>query len=148
MKNILAFALCVSALSFTTWQPDFQKARKLAKENHQLILLNFSGSDWCGPCIRMKKEIFESAVLSSFADSNLVLVNADFPRSKKHQLSKEQQEQNNKLAETYNPSGKFPYTLLLDEEGKVLKSWDGLPDENDIVFTSTIKKIMDARNQH
>ncbi len=148
MKHILAFAFCVGALSFTTWQPDFQKAQKQAKENHQLILLNFSGSDWCGPCIRMKKEIFESAFFSSFADSNLVLVNADFPRSKKHQLPKEQQEQNNKLAEKYNPSGKFPFTLLLDEEGKVLKSWDGLPDENDIVFASTIKKIMDARDQH
>ncbi len=147
MKNFLALALCVAALSFTTWQPDFQKARKQAKQNHQLILLNFSGSDWCGPCIRMKKEIFESPVFSSFADSNLVLVNADFPRSKKHQLGKAQQEQNDKLAEIYNPSGKFPLTLLVDEEGKVLKSWDGLPDENDIVFTSTIKKIMDARHQ-
>jgi thioredoxin-related protein len=147
MKNILALIFCVAALSFTTWQPDFQKAKQQAKNKHQLIILNFSGSDWCGPCMRMKKEIFEDETFSSFADSNLVLVNADFPRSKKHQLAKEQQEQNDILAEKFNPSGKFPYTILLDEEGKILKSWDGLPDEDGIAFTNSIKKIMDARHQ-
>jgi thioredoxin-related protein len=145
MKNVLALIFCIAALSFTTWQPDFQKAKLQAKQQHQLILLNFSGSDWCGPCIRMKKEIFETEGFSSFADDNLVLVNADFPRSKKHQLTKEQQKQNDVLAEKYNPSGKFPLTVLLDEEGKVLKSWDGLPDEDATAFTNSIKKLMDAR---
>jgi thioredoxin-related protein len=147
MKNILALIFCVAALSFTNWQPDFQKAKQQAKNKHQLIILNFSGSDWCGPCMRMKREIFEDVTFSSFADSNLVLVNADFPRSKKHQLAKEQQEQNDILAEKFNPSGKFPYTILLDEEGKILKSWDGLPDEDGIAFTNSIKKIMDGRHQ-
>jgi thioredoxin-related protein len=145
MKNVLALIFCIAALSFTTWQPDFQKAKLQAKQQHQLILLNFSGSDWCGPCIRMKKEIFGTEGFSSFADHNLVLVNADFPRSKKHQLSKQQQKQNDVLAEKYNPSGKFPLTVLLDEEGKVLKSWDGLPDEDATAFTNSIKKLMDAR---
>ena len=147
MKNILALIACIIALSFTTWQPDFNKAKQLAKAKHQLILLNFSGSDWCGPCIMLRNKIFASPVFSEMADSNLVLVNADFPRKKKNQLSKEIADQNDDLAEQYNPSGKFPFTLLLDENGKVLRTWDGLPDESAEKFTQNIKTIVDARPQ-
>lgn len=147
MKNVLALIVCVTALSFTTWQQDFNKARQIAKAKHQMILLNFSGSDWCGPCIMMKDKIFSSQVFSEMADSNLVLVNADFPRKKKNQLSKEITDQNDELAEQYNPMGKFPYTLLLDENGKVLRSWDGLPVEGAEKFTQSIKNIIDARTQ-
>jgi thioredoxin-related protein len=146
MKNVIALIACVAALSFTTWQPDFNKARQEAKANHQLILLNFSGSDWCGPCMMMRKNFFESQVFSEMADSNLVMVNADFPRKKKNQLNKEIADQNDELAEQYNPSGKFPYTILLDENGKVLKAWDGLPEESPEKFTKSIKNIIDARS--
>jgi thioredoxin-related protein len=100
-------------------------ATNAAKEEHKYILLNFSGSDWCAPCIKLKKEVFESEQFSTLAENKLVLVRADFPRSKKNQLSKAQVQHNEALAEKYNPDGKFPYTLLLDEEGKVLKAWDG-----------------------
>ena len=147
MKNIVVLLACFAAMSFSTWEPDFNKAKQIAKANHQLILLNFSGSDWCGPCIMMKKEIFGSVVFSELADSNLVLVNADFPRKKKNQLSKEIADQNDELAEQYNPSGKFPYTVLLDENGKVLKSWDGFPELGAEKFTKSIKNIIDARHQ-
>ncbi|MBS1733393.1 MAG: thioredoxin family protein, partial [Bacteroidetes bacterium] len=73
-------------MSFTIWQPDFETAKKLAKEKHQLILLNFSGSDWCGPCIRMHREIFGNDEFIKMADSSLIMVNADFPRMKKNKL--------------------------------------------------------------
>jgi len=144
MKKIFILAASIICMSFAVWQTDFEKAKQVAKEKHQLILLNFSGSDWCGPCIRMKKEIFEDEQFSKMADSKLVLVNADFPRNKKNQLKKEIKKQNEALADKYNPQGKFPFTLLLDADGSVIRSWDGMPDEPAAVFSEKIKKICDA----
>ena len=144
MKSLLIALPVLFAMAI--WQPDFETAQKNAVEKHQLILLNFSGSDWCGPCIRMHKEIFNSPAFSAYADACLELVNADFPRNKKNQLSKAIQKQNEALADKYNPEGKFPLTLLLDAKGKVIKTWDGLPDENAEQFTSIVKKLCDAAN--
>jgi thioredoxin-related protein len=131
-------------MSFTIWQPDFEAAKKTAKQKHQLILLNFSGSDWCIPCIRMRREIFDSDQFSKMADTSLVLVNADFPRSKKHQLAENLKNQNEALAEKYNPEGKFPFTLLLDANGKVIKVWDGLPAQTAEQFAQAVKTICDG----
>ncbi len=148
MKKLLFLVGCIASLSFTNWQPDFDKALSLAKEKHQLILLNFSGSDWCGPCIRMHREIFADETFSAMADSNLVMVNADFPRNKKNQLDKQRQKSNDALAEKYNRNGKFPFTLLLDADGKVLQTWDGLPEENAATFANIIKTQIDAYAKH
>lgn len=127
------------------WETDFDKAIDKAKHEHKLVLINFSGSDWCIPCIKMNKEIFESRTFTNFADSNLVLVDADFPRLKKHQLSKEQQKQYDKLADKYNQEGAFPYTLLLDENKKIIGDWKGYPNLNALEFVNAIKKYQDAR---
>jgi len=69
------------------------------------------------------------------------LVRANFQRKKKNQLSKEQIKLNESLAEVYNKDGKFPYTVLVDENGKVLKSWDGFPEESAQAFVSEIDKL-------
>lgn len=131
----------------TGWQTNFETAKKMAKEQDKLILLNFSGSDWCGPCIRMHREIFGNDEFSRVADSTLIMVNADFPRDKKHQLSKEQKAHNEALADQYNPSGKFPFTLLLDAEGKIIRSWEGLPSQSAVEFSTEIKQLYAFRNQ-
>lgn len=144
MKNIFAGFICILLVTVGHWQPDFPTARKLAKERHQLILLNFSGSDWCIPCIRMRKEIFDNKAFLQMTDTTLVMYNADFPRSKKNALSKELKKQNESLAEKYNPEGKFPFTLLVDDEGKIIKSWEGYPDQSPEEFTQTIKQFCDA----
>jgi len=102
---------------------------KAAKE-HKLVLVNFSGSDWYGPCIQLRKQILESGAFENYAADHLVLVRADFPRQKKNQLAREQTKLNEELADKYNADGKFPYTLLLNEQGKVLKVWDGFPGES------------------
>ena len=117
--------LSICCLSFINWHHNLEEARQLAKKEHKYILLNFSGSDWCGPCIRLHKEVFGSELFSKYAEDNLVMVNADFPRLKKNQLSAEQQKINNDLADRYNSHGIFPLTLLLNEDGKVLAQWDG-----------------------
>lgn len=140
MKFIFLILLTGMGLSLTGWQTDFETAKKIAKEKDRLILLNFSGSDWCGPCIRLRKEIFDGNAFSKLADSSLVLVNADFPRNKKNQLSKEQQKHNETLADQYNPQGKFPFTLLLTAEGKVIRSWDGFPADSN-QFLEQVKTL-------
>jgi thioredoxin-related protein len=123
------------------WTGNFSEAQKQAKVTHKQILINFSGSDWCGPCIRLRKEILESESFEQYAATNLLLVRADFPRQKKNQLPKEQIKLNESLAEVYNKDGKFPYTVLVDENGKVLKSWDGFPEESPQAFVSEIDKL-------
>jgi thioredoxin-related protein len=146
MKTIL-FVLFNSLLfSNGAWETDFDKARRSAQSEHKLILLNFSGSDWCGPCIRMHTDIFESSSFTQYADEHLVLVNADFPRLKKHALSKDQQLKNDQLAEKYDKDGIFPLTVLLNADGKVLKEWQGLPPISAEAFTAQVKAAVDGSN--
>ncbi|OMP75580.1 MULTISPECIES: thioredoxin family protein [unclassified Chitinophaga] len=144
MKVLLIALSCLWTFTTPVWETDFEKARQTAVNNHHLILLNFSGSDWCGPCIRLKNEFFNNTAFLTFADQQLVLLNADFPRSKKNQLSKEQQKRNDSLADKYNPEGHFPYTLLLDENGKVLKTWEGIPNTTPEGFVDQLKNTFHA----
>jgi thioredoxin-related protein len=123
--KIILFSFLVMMLGTVEWLDSLDAAKEIAAREDKLILLNFSGSDWCGPCIKMIKEVFENEAFLSIASNELVLVRADFPRSKKNKLPIEQQKRNDALAEKYNPLGKFPYTVLLDATGKVLKAWDG-----------------------
>lgn len=148
MKFLTAFLITVflAPPSFIIWSTNFEKAQTEAAISKKLILLNFCGSDWCIPCIKMKKEIFESSEFENFAPDNLVLVKADFPRLKKNQLDKQQTKQNEDLAARYNPQGAFPFTVLLDAKGHVLKSWDGLYKKTPEEFTGEINKIAHDNN--
>jgi len=128
----------------TQWEPDFENAKKIATEKHELILLNFSGSDWCGPCIVLRKDYIDSDTFQNMAKENLVLVNADFPRKKKNQLPEDQVKRNEALAEKYNKEGQFPLTLLLDANGKVLKTYVGKPEISVGKWTEEIKSICTA----
>ncbi len=145
MKTLIVI-LFTTILSPITWLGNFQEAKTEAAKSHKLIVINFSGSDWCGPCIRLRKEILESATFESYAADHLVLVRADFPRQKKNQLDQSQIKLNEALADQYNNEGKFPYTLLVDENGKILKKWDGFPDVSPAQFVEEIKSIADARH--
>jgi thioredoxin-related protein len=137
--KLLAICLITIFSANVTWLGDLSIAKSEATEKHRLILINFSGSDWCGPCILLRKEILGSQTFEDYASEHLVLVRADFPREKKNQLSKEQVKLNEALADQYNPEGKFPFTLLVNEKGKVLKTWDGFPNETPEQFVSDIK---------
>jgi thioredoxin-related protein len=139
--KLLAIYLTMIFSASISWLGDFNTAKTEAAQNHKLILINFSGSDWCGPCIRLRKEILESATFENYAADHLVLVRADFPRQKKNQLPKDQVKLNEALADQYNPDGKFPFTLLVDEHGKVLRTWDGFPNETPDQFVSDINSV-------
>jgi len=129
--------LCL--LSAPEWHHNLEEAEQMAQKSHRHILLTFSGSDWCGPCIRLHHEIFESSVFEQMADTELILVQADFPRMKKNKLTAAQQSLNNAAADHYNSEGKFPYTLLLDGHGKVLRVWDGFPATTANDFTEDVR---------
>ncbi len=122
-KNILVGLLIFVGVLTTNaqeWLTDFNEAQKVALENSKPIVLVFSGSDWCAPCIKLEKQVLDTKEFQEYANENYVLVKADFPRRRKNQLSEALQAQNNKLAETYNKSGGFPLVVVLDETGKKL----------------------------
>src|ERR1700743_1418249 len=143
--KLLTIYLTIIFSAGVSWLGDFNTAKTEAAQKHKLILINFSGSDWCGPCIRLRKEILESTAFQNYASEHLVLVRADFPRQKKNQLPKEQVKLNEALADQYNPDGKFPFTILVDEHGKVLHTWDGFPNETQEQFVSDIDQIYPHR---
>lgn len=142
--KLLSLFIAISMLSIN-WEPDFNAAKKTAAQQHKLILLNFSGSDWCGPCIMLRRDYLENAAFTQMADKNLVLVNADFPRKKKNMGSPEQIKRNEGLAEIYNKEGSFPLTLLLDAQGKVIKTWHGKPEMTPEQWTQEIQAICESR---
>lgn len=137
------FVVMLTCMSFINWHYNLDEAKATAKKEHKHILLNFSGSDWCGPCIRLHKEILSSESFQKCADENLVLINADFPRLKKNQLSKAQQKINDVLADQYNSKGSFPLTLLLTENGKLIKQWEGLPNGTPDEFVRNVQLAID-----
>ena len=102
------------------WKSDFSDALTAAQDQNKPIVLVFSGSDWCAPCIRFKRKIFDSTDFVEYAEKHYVLYNADFPRKKKNQLAEDKLNANKSLAERFNPKGYFPFVVVLDQEQKVL----------------------------
>ncbi|MFT6808918.1 MAG: thioredoxin-related protein [Saprospiraceae bacterium] len=117
-------------------------AQQIAIENDQSIMMVFSGSDWCKPCIQLKKEVLEKKEFQSFRKEHLVHLELDFPYSKKNTLTKEQLAHNETLAEKYNQAGSFPKVIFLDQElntlGEVQYSKGMDPKE----FVQHVQKII------
>lgn len=121
-KSILALGstllLAARILAAEGWGTDIEAAKALAKKQGQPILLDFTGSDWCGWCIKMKKESLDQQAFKDFAAKNVVLVEVDFP-SKKKSLPEATQKQNEALKNQYKVSG-FPTFVLIDADGREL----------------------------
>jgi len=118
MKKIMILALAILGTHLVTageWLTDLPKAQEQAKKDNKLVLLDFTGSDWCGWCIKLKKEVFDTKEFKDYAERNLVLVEVDFPRKK--QQSEEQKKANQALQEKYKIEG-YPTIIVLDSEGK------------------------------
>jgi thioredoxin-related protein len=123
MKTIFTiFAFLV--FSFSNAQKitnHFEEIQKNAKQLNKNILIIFSGSDWCAPCIKLDRNVFQTETFKKTAIENWIVVKADFPRKKANQLTKEQTENNRILAEKYNKEGSFPLVVLINHDGKVIK---------------------------
>jgi thioredoxin-related protein len=123
MKEIsflILFLLSNSAIFAQDWTTNFEEAKVLASKKNQNIVLVFQGSDWCGPCIKLDREIWSTDIFKEFSKSHFVMLKADFPRRKANQLDSEQIQRNTLLAEKYNPAGYFPFVVVLNSDGKVL----------------------------
>ncbi len=135
MKKLLSLALLLIssvAVSAQDWNVNLESAKVQAEQESKNIILVFSGSDWCAPCIKLEKNIWESAEFKIAAKENWVMLKADFPRKKANRLSKEQTQENEMVAEKYNQNGYFPLVLVLDKSGNVLGTTgykDGSPSE-------------------
>lgn len=103
--------------SDSKWLTSYDEAAKLSKETGKPMLVDFTGSDWCGWCIKLKEEVFSKPEFDAWADENVVLLELDFPRKTK--LSQELTAQNNELKDKYEIRG-FPTILFLDSEGEKL----------------------------
>jgi len=140
MKRILILLLLsISFNSFSQQANTLQNSISKAKEEHKKVLFFFSGSDWCSPCVKFKRNYIDNPIFKEYATQNLIVFNADFPKLKKNALAAEQVAENEKLADKYNPKGLFPLVLLLDENGKIIKKWEELPSETVEAFVTELK---------
>ena len=100
------------------WWVDFEQAQAAARAQNKPMLLDFTGSDWCGWCIKLDKEVFSQPEFKAYAAESLVLVELDFPKRKPQSAAI--QAQNEALAEKYGIRG-FPTILLLTPEGELIE---------------------------
>ncbi|MCW1920982.1 thioredoxin family protein [Luteolibacter arcticus] len=97
------------------WETDFELAKQRAKDEKKDLLVDFTGTDWCGWCIKLKKEVFDQPAFQEYAKKNLIMVELDFPRKKV--LPEELKKQNAELAKKYEIRG-YPTILLLNSKGR------------------------------
>ena len=97
------------------WLTSYEQAEQKAKADNKLLLLDFTGSDWCGWCMKIDQEIFSKPAFKEYAAKHLVLLEIDFPM--KRQVPAAVKAQNNKLAEKYQIQG-FPTIIVLNGSGK------------------------------
>ncbi len=116
---ILTFATSLLLAGEEAWMTDHARALEKAKSEKKIILMDFTGSDWCGWCIKLDKEVFGQKEFQDYAEKNLVLLKLDFPRKK--DLPADEKKQNDQLASQYKVSG-FPTLVALDSEGA--KIWE------------------------
>ncbi|QEE50442.1 thioredoxin family protein [Flavobacterium alkalisoli] len=120
-KALLSLLLFISATCLAQdWKYNVDEAKALAERENKNIVLVFSGSDWCAPCIKLDRNIWQSDEFKNESSRKWVLLKADFPKKKQNALPQPQQEHNDKLAEKYNQEGNFPLVVVIDKTGKVL----------------------------
>lgn len=134
---LLLFSLTITAQETT--RLTFEQSLEKAKTENKNVLLFFSGSDWCAPCVKFKKHFVETDQFKTFSAENLIVFNADFPRLKKNKLADNITQENEKLADKYNNNGLFPLILLLNNKGEIVKKWEHYPSETLEDFITKLK---------
>ena len=99
------------------WRTDLPAAAADARQGQKLLLLNFTGSDWCGWCIKLHDEVFSKPEFAEWAAKNVVLLQLDYPHDKPQ--PEELVKQNKELVKRFGVQG-YPTILFLDATGKEL----------------------------
>jgi protein disulfide-isomerase len=119
----------------STWLTDLPKAEAQAKTDNKIILMDFTGSDWCGWCIKFKKEVLDTPEFQAYAAKNVVLVELDYPNKKEQ--SAELKKANAALKKQYEIQG-FPTLVVLNKDGKEIGRQVGYAEGGPAAF---IKKL-------
>jgi thioredoxin-related protein len=122
----------------STWLNDYKKAQQEAKSSNKFLLLNFTGSDWCGWCIKFDRDVLSKSPFKDYAHNNLVLVELDFPRAKPQSV--EVRKQNRELAQQYEVVG-FPTIIVLNSDGQKLWQFDGYFPGGPEEFIAQLEKL-------
>ena len=134
----ILFLAAAGVASAGDWQTDYGKALETAKAQDKRVLLDFTGSDWCGPCMQLKQRVFSRSEFAGYAEKNLVLVEVDYPQRKKQ--SAEVVKQNERLARQYGIEEKgYPTIVLLDPAGKVIREFTGYDGETPAQFIAWVE---------
>jgi thioredoxin-related protein len=135
---LMSLSFVISARAESDWLHDYGKAQEEAKANHKLLFLNFTGSDWCGWCIKFDKEVLSQPQFKNYAHDNLVLVELDFPRRKTQPT--EEKKQNVQLAQQYEVLG-FPTIVVLNSNGQKVWQFDGYFPGGPDAFIEQLQKL-------
>ena len=144
MKTILhtTIALIISStMAFANgWMTDWEAAKAKAKAENKPILINFTGTDWCGWCIRLEKEVFSKKEFQEYAAKNLVLMEVDFPKKKAQPA--ELKKQNKELEKQYPFEG-YPTVYLLDAEGKKISEDIGYREGGPEAYAKHLQELIE-----
>ncbi|MFM2199777.1 MAG: hypothetical protein RLZZ505_3209 [Verrucomicrobiota bacterium] len=150
MKRFLITVASLVALSAASmaaesgWLTDYEAAKKQAKEENKPILINFTGTDWCGWCIRIEKEVFSKDEFKAYAKENLVLMEVDFPEKKKQ--TDEVKAQNKALDKEFKIEG-YPTIFLIDSEGKKLSEDIGYREGGAQAYVDHLKELLSKKKE-
>ena len=109
------FLVATASRAQVTWLTDYNSALTQARAEGKLVLINFTGSDWCGWCMKLKAEVFDKPEFVAFANANLVLLEVDFPRRKA--LTEQQRINNSILQNKYQVEG-YPTLFVASDSGR------------------------------
>ena len=139
---VSAIALSVASASFAAeWITDYNQAIALSKKTGKPILADFTGSDWCGWCIRLKKEVFSKPEFDAWAKRNVILLELDYPQNKPQSAAIKMQNAN--LAQKYRIEG-YPTILFLGSKGNVLAQY-GYDQGGPKAWTSNAEKMLKGK---
>ena len=135
-------ALSASAFASTPegWSTDLEKAFKQAKEEKKSVLVEFTGSDWCPPCIAMRKNVFSKPEFVKAASKKYILVELDFPNG-----DKELKKKNEPYAEKYKIEA-FPTVILFNSEGKEFNRFFASEFPKTDLFLDHIDKALEKKD--
>lgn len=127
------------------WYTDFDKAQQIAQNEEKDMILYFSGSDWCGPCKKLKKEVFTTDTFRHYASENWVFVYLDYPRYTPQDSL--QRKHNKRIKKQYNAIGQFPKVVILTPGGEVIghTGYIGYPAPRYIGY---LRKLKARYNRH
>jgi protein disulfide-isomerase len=141
MKKLLITMLAATVFwqvnaAESTWLTDLPKAQAQAKAENKIVLMDFTGSDWCGWCIKFRKEVLDTAEFQAYAAKNVVLVELDYPHKKVQ--SDDLKKANAALKSQYKING-YPTLVVLDKEGKEIGRQEGYSEGGPAAFIAKLE---------